>query len=256
MSFKLTENLEVGFTRASLMFGVGHPMTWRNLARNFVSVSSGDSPPNDPNDPGDRKAGFDFRWRVPGARDWLTLASDSYSDDDPSPLAAPRRAAISPALWLTRVPWAPWLDVRLEAASTTPMGLDQGGQFIYFNNQYHSGHTNNGYLMGDAVGRDGRALSMKLNAWLSARDRLWVAFRHTKVSGAFLPGGGTQADATAGMEVRMGADWMISAMTQYERIRMPLIDGPGNGWSGWLRVTWQPDGGYRIGRGGSGARQR
>lgn len=244
VSFKLSDNLEFGFTRWSLFFGVGHPITWGNLFRNMLSVSSGPSVPFDPNDPGDRKAGFDFRWRIPGVRDWLTLYADSYSEDDPSPLAAPRRAAISPGLWLTRVPWVPRLDLRVEAASTTPLGADSGGQFLYYNNQYHSGNTNYGFLLGNPVGRDGRAIEARANYWLSARDRLWAGFRQAKISGLFLPGGGTQSDASAGAVLRLRQDWIVSATAQYERFRIPVLSGPRHNWTGQLQLTWQPDGGF------------
>jgi hypothetical protein len=159
LSIKLTENLEMGFTRWSIFWGVGHPITAGNFVRNFTSLSSPSGEAGvGRNDPGDRKGGFDFRYRLPGLRNWLTLYSDSYSDDDPSPLAAPRRAAINPGLYLARVPGLPRLDLRVEAPSTQPMGSDRGGQFIYFNNQYRSGNTNYGELLGNPVGRDGRAL--------------------------------------------------------------------------------------------------
>lgn len=247
VTFKLSGDLEFGFTRWSLFFGVGHPITWGNFWHNIISVTSGDAHPFDASDPGDRKAGFDFRWRLPGVRDWLTLYSDSYSDDDPSPLAAPRRAAISPGLWLTRVPWLPQLDLRVEAASTTPMAGDYGGQFVYYNNQYHSGNTNYGFLLGNAVGRDARAFEVRANYWLSPRDRLLGGFRQTKIGGAFLPGGGTQGDAWAGALVRLRQDWILSATVQRERFWIPLLGGPRRDWSAAVEWGWRPDGGYGWG---------
>ena len=108
LSFKMTENLELGFTRWSIFWGTGHPMTIGSFLRNFTSTTSPEGPSGvGRTDPGDRKGGFDFRYRVPGLRDWVTLYSDSYCDDDPSPLAAPRRAAINPGLYLARDPWRP-----------------------------------------------------------------------------------------------------------------------------------------------------
>lgn len=246
IAFKLTDNLELGFTRWSLLFGVGHPITWRNLWRNFRSAASGPSMPFDPSDPGDRKAGFDFRWRIPGAQDWLTLYSDSYSDDDPSPLAAPRRAAISPGLWLTRVPWLPKLDLRMEAALTEPLSGDYGGQFIYYNDQYHSGNTNYGFLLGNPVGRDGRSLDARANFWFSARDRIEAGFRQTKIGGQFLAGGGTQSDASVSATLRMKQDWVLSGTVQYERFWIPVLGGPQHNWSGRLQVTWEPEGGFAV----------
>ena len=40
LSFKLTENLEMGFTRWSIFWGVGHPITLRSFIRNFISTNS------------------------------------------------------------------------------------------------------------------------------------------------------------------------------------------------------------------------
>src|SRR5215472_2649527 len=60
VSFHPTKNLEIGFTRASLWGGVGHPFTANALVRNFTS--NGDSGAGS-TDPGDRKSGLDFSYR-------------------------------------------------------------------------------------------------------------------------------------------------------------------------------------------------
>jgi hypothetical protein len=227
------------------MFGDSHPITLRAVYRNLFSVSSPDSPTRfDPNDPGDRKAGFDFRLRAPGRlRNWLTIYSDSYSDDDPSPLAAPRRAAFAPGVWLNRVPWIPKLDLRVEAASTRPYGSDHGGDFIYYNAQYRSGNTNNGFLLGNPVGRDGRAVEAKSTYRISSRDRVEVFFRQQKISGEFLAGGGTQTSGGLASTFRVKENLYASTHTQYEQFRIPMLTGAGrrHNWSGWLQLTWQPD---------------
>src|SRR6266849_2252743 len=146
-----TKNLEIGFTRASLWAGVGHPFTLHLLERNFLAL--GDTPPgpfNNPKDIGDRKSGFDFSYRVPGLRNWLTIYSDSYSDDDPSPLANPRRAAVNPGLYFSHLPALPKLDLRVEAVSTQSLtSLDRGVGFFYFNTQYHDANLNHGNLFGN-----------------------------------------------------------------------------------------------------------
>ena len=241
LSFKLTDNLEMGFTRWAIFWGVGHPITVGSFLRDFTSLSSplGQSGVGR-NDPGDRKGGFDFRYRIPGLRNWLTLYSDSYSDDDPSPLAAPRRAAINPGLYLTRVPGIPRLDFRVEAPSTTPMNGDYGGQFIYYNDQYHSGNTNYGYLLGNAVGRDARALEGWATYHLSARDKIELGYRQLKGGTAFLPGGETQSDATVKPSLTLGTGWFVSAAFQYERFWVPMLGGPQRNLSGWLQLTWEP----------------
>lgn len=245
VSFKLSEDLEMGFTRWSLLFGESHPITARAVFRNFFSFTSPDSPTRfDRNDPGDRKGGFDFRLRLPGPlRDWLTLYSDSYSDDDPSPLAAPRRAAISPGIWLNRVPWIPKLDLRVESASTQPLGAtDLGGLFNYYNAQYRSGNTNYGYLLGNPVGRDGRALEARATYRLSPRDRIEASYRQQTISSVFLPGGGRQVSGAVAATLQVGESMWASTNLHYERFRIPLLTGGSyrNNWSGWVQLTWQP----------------
>jgi hypothetical protein len=242
LSFKLTENLELGFTRWSILWGVGHPITVHSFIRNFTSTSSPMGPAGvDVNDPGDRKGGFDFRYRVPGLRNWLTLYSDSYSDDDPSPLAAPRRAAINPGIYLTRVPGIPKLDFRIEAPSTTPMGLDQGGNFIYINSQYLSGNTNYGNLVGNSVGRDARAIQGWSTYWLSPRTKIELGYRRLKGSAKFLPGGSTQSDASLRSSFAMARDWYATLFVQYEKFYVPLLGPRRSNLSGWVQLTWEPN---------------
>jgi hypothetical protein len=235
LSFRLTDNLEMGFTRWSIFWGVGHPITAGSLLRNFTSIGNPHG-----SDPGDRKAGFDFRYRVPGLRNWITLYSDSYSDDDPSPLAAPRRAAINPGLRLAHVPRVARLEFRIEAPSTTPLGGDDGGRFIYYNGNYRSGNTNYGVLLGSPVGRDARALQGWATYHLSALANVEVGYSRLKGSANFLPGGSTIGDATVRSSFPLAPGWRADAFFQYERFVLPLLGGLHRNASGWVQVTWEP----------------
>lgn len=117
ISFKPTKNLELGFSRTVELGGVGRPLTIGRIWRSYFSVTS---PTNETpaNDPGKRTGGFDFSYRVPFVRNWLTLYADSLSDDDPSPIDAPRRAGISPGIFLSHVPGLQKLDLRVEGTYT------------------------------------------------------------------------------------------------------------------------------------------
>jgi hypothetical protein len=240
LSFKLTENLEMGFTRSSIFWGVGHPITARSLIRNFTSTESPLVNGVGTSDPGDRKGGFDFRYRLPGLRQWITIYTDSYCDDDPSPLAAPRRAAIHPGIYLTRMPGIPRLDLRVEAPSTRPYGWDMGGRYNYFNSQYRSGNTNYGVLLGNPVGRDGRAVEAWSTYHVSPRREVQVGYRQLKISTVFLPGGGTQSDATVNARWYAGAGWRVDLRAQYERFFVPVLGGARRNVSAEAQVTWEP----------------
>ena len=112
VSFNFGHTLEASFTRWSLLFGVGHPMTLGHLKDNLFSSNStgGDFGYGDRLDPGDRKSGFDFRLRVPGLAGLLTLYADGYADDELNPIDAPRRVAWNPGLYVARLPGLPHAD--------------------------------------------------------------------------------------------------------------------------------------------------
>ncbi|MBV8827612.1 MAG: phosphatase PAP2 family protein [Acidobacteriaceae bacterium] len=243
ISFKLTENLEIGLTRWSVFWGVGHPETLGSLLNNLTSTNSPrGSAGIGSSDPGDRKAGFDFRYRVPGLRNWLTIYTDSYSDDDPSPLAAPRRAAINPGIYLSHLPGLPKLDFRVEAPATTPFNGDHGGTFLYYNDSYHMSNTNYGYLLGSPVGRDGRAAEAWSRYWFSARDKLQLGYRQFKGSAYFVPGGITQTDATLQDTFDLSKNLYATVSLQYERFFIPaLYSLPKHNVSATLQLTWEPN---------------
>jgi hypothetical protein len=242
ISFKLTSDLEMGFTRWTMFWGAGHPKTFRSIIRSFTSVSSAaPTGPVDATDPGDRKGGFDFRWRLPGVGRYVTLYTDSYAEDDPSPLAAPRRAAISPGIHLTRIPAVPGLDLRIEAASTDPMGSNHNGAFNYYNNQYRSGNTNNGFPLGSWVGRAGRAIQAWSTWTHPSALRIQTSWRHFKGAPTFLPGGATDTRAAVRLSAPVDRSWTLEAFVQAERYAFPIL-GPGRrNVSGWLALRWNGD---------------
>ena len=243
ISFHPTRNLELGFTRASLWGGAGHPFTFHALERNFLAL--GDTPAgpfNQPTDIGDRKAGFDFSYRLPGLRNWLTLYSDSYSDDDPSPLANPRRAAVNPGLYLTHFPRIAKLDLRVEAVSTQSLtATDRGGQFLYFNFRYHDSNLNKGFLFGNPTGRDGRSYHAWSTYHFSAATSLQFGYRDVKTGNGFLPGGGTQSDASTRLVWQVRPQWSVDSTVQYERWLIPsLRSGVQHDVLGSFQLTFYP----------------
>jgi hypothetical protein len=223
ISFKPTPNLELGFSRTVIFAGVPQPLTWGTFFDSFFSTSSGS--PDLRTKPGDRRGGFDLSYRIPGLRKWLILYNDSLVDDDPSPLAAPRRAAMNPGIYLPQIPRLPKLDLRVEAVYTdVPSGRSVSGQFIYWEFIYRDSHTNNGNLLGNWIGREGKGIQAWSTYWLSPKSTIQVAYRNARVAKDFLEGGGYQ-DFGARADLPLRPDLSLTSSLQYERWTFPLLSG-------------------------------
>lgn len=241
ITFQLTPDLELGLTRSAIFGGVGHPFTTASFFGSLFSTSStGNTAFGSVNDPGDRRSGFDFRWHVPKFRRYLTVYSDSLADDEPNPLDAPRRSAWGPGLYLTQVPGIRNLDLRFETYATWLYAEDHGGQFIYWNDQYHDAYTNNGNVLGSWIGRDSRAYIASSTYWLSGKNKLTGSWRQTKAGSNFLPGGGTQTDISLSIEWQVHRDWLVSGLGQYERYFIPILGRPQRNITSGLQVVFYP----------------
>jgi hypothetical protein len=238
ITIKPTENLEIGFARTAVFLGKGNGFTLGRFVRSYFSLTSLATGP----DPGDRKGGFDFSYRVPGLRKWLTVYTDSFSDDDPSPLASPRRAVWNPGIYMPQIPGIPKLDFRAESAYTDlPAAGSKGGVFVYFNAAYKDGYTNKGNLLGNVVGRQGKMLELQSTYWFTGRDTLQVLYRASRVNGDFIPGGGTQASFRVSSTLLAAKSLSIVPVVQYERWAFPfLAQLPRSNVSASLEVTYTP----------------
>jgi hypothetical protein len=147
-----------------------------------------------------------------------------YSDDDPSPLANPRRSIINPGFYVSHLPGLARLDLRGEATSTQLLtSADLGPTFVYFNSQYHDANTNNGFLFGNPTGRDARSYQGWSTYHFSPVTSLGFGIRQLKASKVFLPGGGTQTDANARFQWQVRPNVQIDAFLQAERWLIPIL---------------------------------
>ena len=236
ITFNFGDNLEVGFTRWSVFAGVGVPFTLHTVLHNIFSVSSDETG----TDPGDRKAGFDFRLHLPRMR-WITLYSDSYADDEPFTLDAPRRSAWDPGIYLSRIPGLPRVDLRFEVASTELFSYDHGPIFLYVNDHYVDANLNKGFFVGNSVGRDGRRYEGWTTYWLTGRDNVQLGYRQTQRSGQLLPGGGTQSDALVRSTLALGRHFSANLFAQYERYNEPILrPGAQRDLTGQFELKWEP----------------
>jgi hypothetical protein len=251
LALNLGENIEISVTRWSLLCGVGHPCTFHALLRNLTSSQStglngggGSGGYADPTDPGDRKSGFDFRFKPPGLHKLVTIYADSYADDELVPVEDPNRSGFSPGIYFARLPFLPQMDLRVESNSTNPYAGDKrlGGFLTYWNNQYLDANTNKNFILGNAVGRDGRSIEGHLGYWFSAQSRAELMYRQNKGGPHFLPGGSTITDISYKESLAFARNWTADVFAQYERFVIPaIVAGPQYNGSGWFQITWHPE---------------
>jgi hypothetical protein len=195
INFKPTANVEFGFERTVIWGGEGHePINIKSFLRSFFSTTNvSDAQKNSPQDPGARFASFDFSWRLPWLTHWMTLYTDAMIHDDVSPVDAPRHAGVHPGIYLSRVPGIPRLDFRMEGMNTDPETTRSvRGSYLYWEGIQEQGYTNQGLIMGDSIGREGKGGQAWLTYHLSPRELVHVSFRHQKDAKDFIPSGTTQ----------------------------------------------------------------
>jgi membrane-associated phospholipid phosphatase len=238
--------LELGFARRSMIGGVGgDPLTASGLLHNFFGVqrvvngvrfSPG----------GDDESEMDWTFYVPKVRNYFVLYGDAYAEDDILPVERPARNPWHPGLYVTRIPGVPKLDFHVEGVSTELNGAVGGnnrGRFNYYNVDYHDGNTNNGNLIGNTVGRDGRSIRCWFNYWISPQDTLQFAYKHNTVSPEFIPQGGAWQDYGVRNEMHLRNGFYVKSELQYEHIsRYPILfNGPQRNFAAILELGFSPD---------------
>jgi len=202
-------------------------------------------------DPGDRRSTFDFSYRLPGLRKWLTLYEDSFVEDEVSPIGYPRRAAHNPGLYFSQIPGLPHLDLRTEAAFTNLPGLLEppGGGFFYWNTRYLDGYTNQGNIIGNGTtGRQGISLRASSTYWFASDRTLQVGYRSNIVDSMFLQGGNLR-DVYLRSEWSLNPQLSLATFVQYEWWNFPLLTGGSrrNDFTASFQLTYWPH--WRMKRG-------
>jgi hypothetical protein len=248
ISFRPTKNLEFGFERTVIWGGEGHEgISIHSFLRSFFSTTAGVGSINKfgNNDPGARFGAFDFSYRLPFVRNWLTLYADSEVHDDVSPIDAPRRASWRPGIYLSHVPGIPKLDIRAEAATTDPSssnGASQYGHFMYWETIQRQGYTNQGQLFGDWIGREDKGGQAWITYHLSGNEWLQVGLRNQKATTYFIPGGTTLNDINFQAVKRIGKDLEINGKFAYEHWKAPIyLTGQQTVTTTTIQLTWFPE---------------
>lgn len=251
VSFKPTVNLEVGVSYTSMFGGFGVPTTLGSFINGVLDTGT-----NLPDgvSKSSRENAFDFSYRIPKLRNWLTLYGEAFAHDQiaffidpkarPLPLGYPDRAAWDAGIYTPRLFGLQRLDFRAEGGYTNnplgpgPTGYDNG--FYYVENRYLSGYTNNGYLLGSWIGRAGQGVQAWSNYWLGGHNRIQVNFRHLDVGHNYIPGGGSLTDIGARADYWC-YDLGFSVLVQHERWLLPVIQpNASRNWTAQIQVTFEP----------------
>ncbi len=241
ITLKPTPNLELGFSRTAEFGGVGRAITPAAVFNSYFDYfkSSVLYGPND--NPGKRYGGFYFNYRLPFVRDWLSIYSDSISDDDPSPLASPRRAGIDTGIYLTHFPKISKLDLRVESTNTNSVSSARNGQYIYYDTFYRDMYTNKGNILGSWIGREGTGIQAWSNYWFTPKSSLQFGYRHATVAPDFIPQGESVND-----EWVKGNFWIrgvlnVQASVQHETWLAPVLASTRQtNWTSSVGISYQP----------------
>jgi hypothetical protein len=84
------------------------------------------------------------------------------------------------------------------------------------------GYTNKGFIMGDAIGREGQGGQAWLTYHLSPCEMVQASFRHNKVADDFIPGGTTQNSFDMHIVKRFHENVELSAEVQREWWKAPV----------------------------------
>ena len=251
LSFRPYRDLEFGFERTAMFGGKGHQgVSLHSFLRSFFSLTAGNgNNKGNTTDPGARFGAFDFSWRLPYLRNWLTLYSDSEVHDDISPIDAPRRAAVRPGLYLSHVPGLAKLDIRVEGASTAPQNLigvwpnlvHQAGHFMYWESIETQGYTNQGQIFGDWMGREAKGGQAWITWHLSGNEWIQVSTRHQKATTDFIPGGTTLNDIAFQCVKRFGQNFEVNGNFAVEHYKAPIyLPGEQTVTTTNIQLTWFP----------------
>jgi hypothetical protein len=94
--------------------------------------------------------------------------------------------------------------------------------FSFFDRRYRSGYTNDGYLLGNWIGRAGTGLQAWSTYWFSPRTKLQLGYRHQQVDHTFLEGGHLN-DFSARTDIMLGKSLAFTGLVQYEHWNYPLL---------------------------------
>lgn len=229
ISFHPTANLEFGMGVTAVFGGPGLPFTWHEFLRSYFGHNA-----NLAENPAKRFSSFDFTYRIPGIRKWLSFYTDSMVGDEISPLGS-TRPMLNPGIYLPQFPKLHRIELRAEGFKAEPrLGT------IYIDRRYRSGYTNDGILMGSWIGRQALGGQAWAKYSFAPRSNFQLGYRHQEVD-RYLAGGGRLTDFSAAAACSLGKHVELSSRAQYEVWNFPAIEsGSVSNFTASLQLSVRP----------------
>jgi len=241
LALKMSENFEVGVGLSVIWAGQGRPATLHTWFHTFNTNGNFQT-----NDPGKRYTGFDFSYRIPKLRDWVTFYVDGMANDEPNPIAYKKQSAWNPGLYFPKLPYLPNLELRVEGVYTNLIDYPGVGEY-YKNERYAQGYTIYNQIIGSWVGRQGDGIQAWSTYWFSPRNKLQLAYRRQWVDKVLLQGGGLN-DYSASVDWLFRHDIQVSSTVQYESWKFPFLNPSAvNNFTTQIQVMFLPRKGSLIG---------
>jgi hypothetical protein len=256
-SFRPSDNFEFGFQRTIIFGGHGHePVTLHTFLKGFFDIhDTTGAEKYSRDDPGARFSAFNMSYRLPYLRKYVTFYADSIVHDDVTPPSAPRRASFRTGLYLAQIPGATKFDLRFEAMDTDPItSRSEGGTFNYYETIQEQAYTNQGFIMGDWIGREAKGGQAWITYHISPKEMVQLQVTNKKNDKDFIPGvynpafgynalgGTTQNSIKAQLTKRFDHDAIeASAWFQLEQWKAPCyLPGRQTDTATALQITFFP----------------
>ncbi|MGC2194101.1 MAG: capsule assembly Wzi family protein, partial [Terriglobales bacterium] len=217
ISFRFTPNLEFNMAKTTIYGGPGNPLTPKTLFQSAFSLHvNGEAL-------GDGRVAWDFTYRVPKMRNWLSVYGEVLEEDEPFPINHMGKAAFQGGLYFAKLPGISRMDLRLEGGSTSPVNFPTCNGCYYSHFRYLNGYESDGNSMGSWLGRAAQGEGISSTYWLGAQKKITAQARHRVVDRQFLPQGGTQDDVAVNVEFPLRSGFHMSGKFQYESWLIPLL---------------------------------
>ncbi len=94
---------------------------------------------------------------------------------------------------------------------------------VYINNAYPESYISGGDLLGSWIGRASQGEQVISIYWLTSKNKIQFGYRHRKIDGRFLAGGGTQNGFVVKAYIWLGSSVEVTGSLQYEKWNIPVL---------------------------------